>query len=158
MTRGLWKDPERYLETYWSRYPGVWWHGDFASVTDDGQWFLFGRTDDTMKIAGKRVGPGEVEDALTSHPAVGEGAVIGIPDEIKGTALVCFVVLKPSGAPPREAELIAHVAQQLGKPLAPKNVFVVGSIGTNVTFRHGACSTMLAASGSQRKLNSSRGV
>ncbi|WP_414659940.1 AMP-binding protein [Horticoccus sp. 23ND18S-11] len=128
MTKSFLHDDARYLETYFSRFPGVWYHGDWAKVDDDGQWFLFGRTDDTMKIAGKRVGPGEVEDALTSHPAVGEGAVIGIPDDIKGTALVCFVVLKPTGAPPREAELIAHVALQLGKPLAPKNIFVVGAL------------------------------
>src|SRR5258705_11565216 len=94
-------------------------------VGPDGQWFLFGRTDDTFKVAGKRVGPGEIEGALTSHPAVSEAAVIGVPDEIKGTALMCFVVLKNDAARVTEGELIAHIAHELGKPLAPKHVFVV---------------------------------
>jgi acetyl-CoA synthetase len=128
MTKSFLGDDARYLETYFSRFPGVWYHGDWAMVDEDGQWFLFGRTDDTMKVAGKRVGPGEVEDALTSHPAVGEAAVIGVPDEIKGTALVCFVVPKGSGPAPQEAELVALVARQLGKPLAPRHVFTVAAI------------------------------
>jgi acetyl-CoA synthetase len=130
MTKSFLGDDARYLETYFSRFPGVWYHGDWAKVDEDGQWFLFGRTDDTFKVAGKRVGPGEIEGALTSHPAVSEAAVIGVPDEIKGTALVCFVVLKvgPGGPHVRETDLIAHVAQQLGKPLAPKHVFVVDAL------------------------------
>ena len=127
MTKGFLNDDARYLETYFQKFPGVWYHGDWAKVDADGQWFLFGRTDDTMKIAGKRVGPGEVEGALTSHRAVSEAAVIGIPDELKGTALVCFVVLKP-GQAATEAELIAQVARQLGKPLAPKHVFVLPAL------------------------------
>jgi acetyl-CoA synthetase len=143
MTKSFLHDDARYLETYFSRFPGVWYHGDWAKVDEDGQWFLFGRTDDTFKVAGKRVGPGEIEGALTSHAAVSEAAVIGAPDEIKGTALVCFVVLKngyvtqgvegngragSGGATPTEAELITHVAEQLGKPLAPRNVFVVDAL------------------------------
>ncbi|MSU49069.1 MAG: AMP-dependent synthetase [Opitutus sp.] len=142
MTKSFLGDDARYLETYFSRFPGVWYHGDWAMVDDDGQWFLFGRTDDTLKVAGKRVGPGEVEDALISHPAVSEAAVIGVPDEIKGAALVCFVLLHGAGnvspadagnvgstpALPTEADLIAQVAQQLGKPLAPKRVFVVAAL------------------------------
>ena len=88
MTRGLYKDPERYLETYWSRYPGVWWHGDFASVSEDGQWFLHGRSDDTIKLAGKRLGPAEVETAVVAHAAVLEAAAIGVPDELKGEVVV----------------------------------------------------------------------
>jgi acetyl-CoA synthetase len=127
MTKGFLNDDARYLETYFQKFPGVWYHGDWAKVDADGQWFLFGRTDDTMKIAGKRVGPGEVEGALTSHRAVSEAAVIGIPDDLKGTALVCFVVLKP-GQAATEAELIAQVARQLGKPLAPKHVFVLPAL------------------------------
>jgi acetyl-CoA synthetase len=139
MTKSFLNDDARYLETYFSRFPGVWYHGDWAKVDEDGQWFLFGRTDDTMKVAGKRVGPGEVEGALTAHAAVSEAAVIGVPDDLKGTALVCFVVLKSSAgfqpanpemagetpALPSEAELIAQVARQLGKPLAPKRVHAV---------------------------------
>lgn len=142
MTKGFLHDDARYLETYFEKFPGVWYHGDWAQVDADGQWFLFGRTDDTLKVAGKRVGPGEIEGALTAHAAVSEAAVIGVPDEIKGAALVCFVVLKsgaatPSSrssergegaASPTERELIAHVAQQIGKPLAPKAVFVVAAL------------------------------
>ena len=142
MTKSFLNDDARYLETYFTRFPGVWYHGDWAKVDSDGQWFLFGRTDDTFKVAGKRVGPGEIEGALTSHPAVSEAAVIGVPDEIKGTALVCFVVLKngsaqraqqPGGSEAgdvstSETALIAHIAQQLGKPLAPRHVFVVDAL------------------------------
>ena len=127
MTKSFLHDDARYLETYFQKYPGVWYHGDWAKVDEDGLWFLFGRTDDTMKVAGKRVGPGEVEGALTAHPAVSEAAVIGVPDDLKGTALVCFVVLKP-GQAVTEKELVAQVAKQLGKPLAPKNVFVVPAL------------------------------
>jgi acetyl-CoA synthetase len=132
MTKSFLHDDARYLETYFQKFPGVWYHGDWAKVDGDGLWFLFGRTDDTMKVAGKRVGPGEVEGALTAHLAVSEAAVIGVPDDLKGTALVCFVVLKPDrcggAAAPTEKELVAQVAKQLGKPLAPKNVFVVPAL------------------------------
>ncbi|WP_180540997.1 AMP-binding protein, partial [Nevskia soli] len=88
MTRGIWRDPERYLKSYWSRFPGWWDHGDWASVDSDGCWFLHGRADESMNVAGRKVGPAEVEDALTSHPAVSEAAVIGVPDEVKGEAIV----------------------------------------------------------------------
>jgi len=93
--KGIWKDPQRYLDTYWSTYKNIWHHGDFASIDEDGFWFLYGRSDDTIKVAGKRVGPAEIENALGSHPAVLESAAIGVPDEIKGQNVVCFVVLKP---------------------------------------------------------------
>ncbi len=127
MTKSFLNDDARYLETYFEKFPGVWYHGDWAQVDVDGQWFLFGRTDDTLKVAGKRVGPGEVEGALTSHPAVSEAALIGVPDDFKGTALVCFVVLK-SNQTATEPALIAHVAREIGKPLAPKNVFTVAAL------------------------------
>jgi acetyl-CoA synthetase len=127
MTRGFLNDEERYLDTYFSRFPGVWYHGDWARVDEDGQWFLFGRTDDTFKVAGKRVGPGEVEDALASHPAVSEAAVIGVPDDIKGTALVGFVIFKP-GRSATGDELVAQVARRLGKPLAPREVHPLAAI------------------------------
>lgn len=127
MTKGFLDDDTRYLETYFSRFPGVWYHGDWAMVDEDGQWFLFGRTDDTLKIAGRRVGPGEVESALTTHASVSEAAAIGVPDDVKGTALVCFVVLKIAETVP-ERELIDHVARRLGRPLAPQQVLVVGAL------------------------------
>jgi acetyl-CoA synthetase len=124
MTRGFWRDPQRYLETYWSRFPNVWLHGDWAAVDDDGLWYILGRSDDTIKVAGKRIGPAEVESVLASHPAVSEAAAIGVPDEIKGEALVCFCVLKPNHASNDRLrdELKSRVAMSLGKALAPQSV------------------------------------
>jgi acetyl-CoA synthetase len=124
MTRGLYGDPQRYLETYWSRYPGVWWHGDFASVSDDGQWFLHGRSDDTIKVAGKRLGPAEVETVVVAHRAVLEAAAIGVPDELKGESLWVFVVPGP-GVEPDDAlrkELSACVVDALGPSFKPAQV------------------------------------
>lgn len=93
MAQGFWNEPERYLETYWNRFENIWVHGDFALKDEDGHWFILGRSDDTLKVAGKRVGPAEVEGILVGHEAVAEAAVIGIPDEIKGTAMIAFCVL-----------------------------------------------------------------
>jgi acetyl-CoA synthetase len=124
MTRGFWKDPDRYEQTYWSRFPGVWVHGDWAAVDQDGFWYILGRSDDTIKIAGKRLGPAEVESVLVDHAAVLEAAAIGVPDQMKGQALVCFCVLRP-GQPARPElaeELKALVADRLGKPLRPRAV------------------------------------
>jgi acetyl-CoA synthetase len=84
MTRGFWKDPQRYIDTYWSRFPDVWVHGDWAAVDDDGLWYILGRSDDIIKIAGKRVGPAEVESVLVAHAQVSEAAAVGVPDSIKG--------------------------------------------------------------------------
>ena len=95
MTRGIWGDPERYLETYWRRFPGVWTHGDWASVDEDGYWFLHGRSDDTLNIAGKRIGPAELESAAVGHPAVAEAAAIGVPHEVKGEVAWLYCVLAP---------------------------------------------------------------
>jgi acetyl-CoA synthetase len=125
MTRGIWGDPERYLKTYWSRFPGYWDHGDWASVDEDGCWFLHGRADESMNVAGRKVGPAEVEEALISHPAVSEAAVIGVPDEIKGEAIVGYVVLRHGAATPLEAELITHVGDVLGAPFRPRALLVV---------------------------------
>jgi len=124
MTKGFWKDPQRYLETYWSRWPGVWVHGDWAARDEEGFWYILGRSDDTLKVAGKRVGPAEVESALVTHPAVSEAAAVGIPHEVKGEAVACFVVLKPGHQP---SELLAQelqdlVAQRLGRALRPEVV------------------------------------
>ena len=119
MTRGFWRDPQRYHDTYWSRWPNVWVHGDWAAVDDDGLWYILGRSDDTIKIAGKRLGPAEVESILVGHPAVSEAAAIGVPDEVKGEALVCFCVLKQ---PVTESELIDQIVRELGKAFAPRAV------------------------------------
>jgi acetyl-CoA synthetase len=127
MTRGLYRDPDRYLETYWSRWPDVWVHGDWASievVDGEEEWFLHGRSDDTIKIAGKRLGPAEVESALVSHPAVVEAAAVGLPDELKGEQLWGYAVLAPGVEPTDElrAELVALVADQLGKSFKPAGI------------------------------------
>ena len=127
MTRGVWGDPDRYLDAYWRRWPGVWWHGDWASVDQDGFWFLHGRSDDTISVAGKRLGPAEVESILTLHPAVAESAAVGIPDEVKGEAIWCFVVTKPgAGAGDGLAEeLSTLVAEHLGKAFKPSRIVFV---------------------------------
>ncbi|MDP9442471.1 MAG: AMP-binding protein, partial [Actinomycetota bacterium] len=124
MTRGLYNDPARYLETYWSTFPGVWRHGDWASIDEDGQWFLHGRSDDTIKLAGKRLGPAEVESVLVGHPAVLEAAAVGIPDEVKGEVLWVFVVLAPGTERPDDlrTELSDLVGDQLGRSFRPAAV------------------------------------
>ena len=130
MTRGFWKDRERYIESYWSRWPDTWVHGDWAAVDDDGLWYILGRSDDTIKIAGKRLGPAEVESILVAHPQVSEAAAVGVPDPIKGEALVCFCVLRKgvNGDVDLAAELKGIVARDLGKALAPHDVLFVGDI------------------------------
>ncbi|MBV8305035.1 MAG: AMP-binding protein [Acidimicrobiia bacterium] len=124
MTRGLYKDPERYIDTYWSRWPDVWVHGDWASIDEDGDWFLHGRSDDTIKLAGKRLGPAEVESVLVTHPAVVEAAAIGVPDEVKGEALWVFVVLDGGVAltDGLRTELAELVASRLGSSFRPSAV------------------------------------
>jgi len=130
MTRGFWKDRERYIETYWSRFPDVWVHGDWAAVDNDGLWYILGRSDDTIKVGGKRVGPAEVESILVAHPQVSEAAAIGVPDSIKGEALVCFCILKKgaNGDIALAAELKRDVGRDLGKALAPREVLFVADI------------------------------
>jgi acetyl-CoA synthetase len=124
MTRGIWGDSDRYMATYWSRWPDVWVHGDWASIDEDGDWFLHGRSDDTLNVAGKRLGPAEVESVLAEHGAVVESAAIGVPDSLKGEVIHCFVVLK-SGIDPGStlaSELRDGVALALGKSFAPEEV------------------------------------
>ena len=151
MARGFWQERERYLDTYWRRFENIWVHGDWAMRDSDGHWFILGRSDDTLKVAGKRVGPAEVESILVAHPLVAEAAVIGVPDEAKGTAMVAFVVLSTrpqaslSAAPMSETqtapqeqesgwepafrqELKALVAKDMGKPLAPSKIHFVSAL------------------------------
>ena len=130
MTRGLWGDPERYLDTYWRRFPGMWVHGDWASVNEDGFWFLHGRSDDTISLAGKRLGPAEVESVLAGHPAVAEAAAVGVPHPVKGEAVWCFVVTRPDaerveGLPTELADL---VAEHLGKAFRPSRIVLVDEL------------------------------
>ncbi len=124
MTRGVWGDPDRYLEAYWSRWPGVWAHGDWASVDEDGYWYLHGRSDDTLNIAGKRIGPAEFESAAVGHPAVAEACAVGIPDEVKGEVAWLFCVLRPGFEPSDDlrGEVQAAVTGVLGKAFAPAQI------------------------------------
>jgi acetyl-CoA synthetase len=130
MTRGFWNDPDRYLETYWSRFPDVWVHGDWARIDADGYWYIQGRSDDTLKVAGKRVGPAEVESAAVAHPAVVEAAAVGIPHAVKGEAIAVFCVLGPgvSDTADLRAAIGAEVARELGKALRPEVVLAVPAL------------------------------
>jgi acetyl-CoA synthetase len=130
MTRGFWRDPERYIDTYWRRFPGVWTHGDWASVDEDGYWFLHGRSDDTLNLAGKRLGPVEIESAVVAHPAVAEAAAVGIPHEVKGEVAWVFCVANPGVE--TEAELAAElrdlVATELGNAFRPDRILFVPAL------------------------------
>jgi acetyl-CoA synthetase len=130
MTRGFWGDPERYLDAYWRRLPGVWMHGDWASVDADGYWFLHGRSDDTLNIAGKRIGPAELESAAVGHPAVSEAAAVGIPHEVKGEVAWLFCVPAPGWEPSEElaAEVAARATEELGKAFRPARVVFVPAL------------------------------
>jgi acetyl-CoA synthetase len=130
MTRGFWEDDDRYLDTYWSRFPGMWTHGDWAIATDDGYWYIRGRSDDTLKVAGKRVGPAEVESAAMGHPAVKEAAAVGVPHAVKGEVIAIFVVLR-AGAEASDVlreEIRRIVAGNLGRALRPDEVLFVGDL------------------------------
>lgn len=129
-TKSFLKDDERYIETYFSRWPHVWYHGDWARVDEDGFWFLHGRSDDTIKVAGKRTGPAEIEAALIEHPKVSEAAAIGVPHELKGEAVVCFVVLQPGAEPSEELreELKEQVVRFHGKTLRPEDLKFVKAL------------------------------
>jgi acetyl-CoA synthetase len=129
MTAGFWRDEERYLASYWQRFPGIWHHGDLAYVDADGYWFLLGRSDDTIKVAGKRLGPAEVESLLVSDERVVEAAAVGVPDDVKGEALVCFVVLRAGvDAEAAATALRGVVAAALGRAMAPRAVHVVDAL------------------------------
>ncbi len=130
MTRGIWGDPDRYMATYWSRWRDVWVHGDWASIDADGDWFLHGRSDDTLNVAGKRLGPAEIESILAEDPAVAESAAVGVPDDLKGEVIVCYAVLKQGhvGSVQLRIELRERVARALGKSFAPEDVRFVSEL------------------------------
>ena len=129
LTQGLWRDEPRYLESYWSRYPGVWHHGDFAMRDADGYYYVLGRSDDTLKIAGKRTGPSEIEALLLGTGLVREAAAVGLPDPVKGTAIVCVCALRPGvvEAEARDA-LVAAVIAGLGQPFRPKAIVLIADL------------------------------
>ena len=129
MTKSLWSGDERYLEEYWSTFqnPPMWDHGDWAQKDADGFWFLHGRADDAINVAGRKVGPAEVEGALIDHPAVNQAAAVGVPDDTTGQAVVAYAILEDGyavGDDLRE-ELREQVGQELGKPFKPREILFV---------------------------------
>lgn len=129
LTRGLWQDRGRYLQGYWSRLPGMWVHGDFASRAADGMWYVHGRSDDKLKIAGKRTGPSEIESLLLGTGLLLDAAAIGIPDPIKGTAVVCLCVARPDTAPEAALKTLSDaVVAGLGGAFRPADVVLVSDL------------------------------
>lgn len=130
MTNGLWRDPVRYEETYWSRFPDTWLHGDYAEIDADGYWYIRGRSDDTLKVAGKRIGPAEIESAAVAHPLVREAAAIGVPDLVKGDAVVVFAIPMPEAALTDASadEVRRYIGEHLGAAMRPAQVVFVSDL------------------------------
>lgn len=130
MTCGFWHDPARYEETYWSRLPGCWVHGDFAEIDADGYWYIRGRSDDTLKVSGKRIGPAELESAAVAQGSVKEAAAVGVPHDVKGDVAVVFAVPRPDVTPSAElAETVRrYIGEQLGAALRPDRVVFVDDL------------------------------
>jgi acetyl-CoA synthetase len=136
MTQSFWggsateRDNLRYLASYWERFPGTWVHGDWCIVDPDGYWYIRGRSDDTINVAGKRVGPAEFESALVSDPRVREAAAIAVPDEIKGDVVVCLVVAKQRNdeGDTLRSELMSVIERVMGKSLRPKSIAFVDDL------------------------------
>lgn len=124
-THAFWQDRDRYLDTYWSRFDGLWVHGDLASVDERGMWLIHGRSDDTLKLSGRRVGPAEIETSLLRDPRIAEVAVIGVPDEARGQRAVAFAVLREAGEEP--SDLQAAATENAGRSFAP-TVYSVSSL------------------------------
>jgi acetyl-CoA synthetase len=124
LSRGLWKDPDRYIETYWEMFGDLWRQGDWASRDEDGLWYVHGRSDDTIKVSGKRTGPAEIEGLLMASGKVSEAAVIGLPDEIKGQSVACVCVPAPgiAGDEALVAELMAAVVEGMGRSFRPARI------------------------------------
>jgi acetyl-CoA synthetase len=125
MTHAFWRDRDRYFDTYWNRWDAVWVHGDLASVDADGYWHIHGRSDDTIKVAGRRIGPAEIESAIVTHPQVAEAAVIGVPDRDKGSRIVAFVTLKVGAGAFDVAGAEKAVTRLVGKAMVPSAMIEV---------------------------------
>jgi acetyl-CoA synthetase len=123
MLRGIWGDPDRYRDTYWSRFSGRYFAGDGAKLDDDGYLWLLGRVDDVMNVSGHRISTTEVESALVSHPAVAEAAVVGANDPTTGQAIIAYVILR-GGHEVDESTLRDHVAREIGAIAKPKAIFL----------------------------------
>ncbi|WP_371069154.1 AMP-binding protein [Sediminibacillus sp. JSM 1682029] len=130
MTKGFYKDDNRYEATYWNRWKDTWVHGDWVIKNEDGYFNITGRSDDTLNIAGKRIGPTEIESCLVSHPAVAEAGVIGLPDELKGETAAAFVVVHSYMEPTeqKKEEILTHLKNRLGKALAPKQLYFLSDL------------------------------
>ncbi|MEV7648584.1 acetate--CoA ligase [Arthrobacter sp. NPDC089319] len=131
MLRTIWGDNDRYVETYWSRFPGLYFAGDGAKKDEDGDIWLLGRVDDVMNVAGHRLSTTEIESALVAHPKVAEAAVVGALDETTGQAIVAFVILRSEagdGGPEVVQELRDHVAKEIGKIARPRQIMVVAEL------------------------------
>ncbi len=130
MTYSFYQDRERYLDSYWRTWEGLWHHGDYSQIDEDGFWYILGRSDDTMNIAGKRLGPADLESAIAAHPIVKESAAIGIPDEVKGEVPVIFVVPheKVTDEETTRKELVDIISEKLGKAFLPKAILFVDSL------------------------------
>ena len=124
MLRGIWGDKARFKKTYWSEYKGMYFAGDGARRDKDGNFWIVGRIDDVLNVAGHRLGTAEVESALVSHPSVAEAAVVGKPDELKGQAVVCFVTVKESVTSSKALadELKKHVRKVIGPVATPDEI------------------------------------
>ncbi|MEW5010828.1 MAG: AMP-binding protein [Cycloclasticus sp.] len=137
LTRGLWNNPEKYLDSYWRTVPNVWVHGDWAVKDEMGMWYVLGRSDDTLKISGKRTGPAEIEGPLLATGKITEAAVIGVPDKVGGSAVVCVCVPK-DGIIDNESlkqELINHVVDEMGKSYKPRQVVLVEDLPKTRTMK-----------------------
>jgi acetyl-CoA synthetase len=130
MTRGIWRDSERYLDSYWRRFTDIWTHGDWASIDQDGYWFLHGRSDDTLNVAGKRIGPSEFESAAVEHSSIAEAAAIAVPHELKGEVVWVYCV-PMGGIDPSEAlrsQVLERITEALGKAFKPDRVLFVTAL------------------------------
>jgi len=130
MTRGFWGEDDRYLDAYWNRFDDTWVHGDFAAIDDDGLWYILGRSDDTINVAGKRLGPAEIEALLNAHEAVAESAAIGVPHDVKGSEIVAFAVLEPgyNESDALRKALMQEVVDEMGKPLKPREILFADAL------------------------------
>ena len=130
MASGFWKEAERYEKTYWSRWPNIWVHGDWVKIDADQFWYITGRSDDTLNLSGKRMGPAEFESVLVEHEAVVEAATVGVADQTGSEQILCFVVLKPGTGPQDqiEQELMHLIEEKIGKSMKPAAIYFVNQL------------------------------
>lgn len=137
LTKSLWKNDERYIEAYWSTLPNIWVHGDWVTKDEDGNWYILGRSDDTLKISGKRTGPSEIENLLMETGLISESAVVGIPDEVKGSTIACVCVPKPGIEENSELtkKLSTAVVEGMGRSYRPKEILYVSDLPRTRTMK-----------------------